>query len=488
MGGDCAPPEAPAAKRQVEAIPGLSPLGNLDFQSNEPLVVDESASIVSGKFHDGKAKTLKELGVRSALGVIGEGTYGRIYKGTMKGKAIAVKQYLKGFHITSFREAVIMRYFTALRRSERPGPDAHWPLAECLKVARPNDENEEICVVMPFCPYDLYGLIKSGDAAQLNLAAIKSIMRDIVDGVDIMHRFKHLHRDLKSSNILINAKGRAIITDFGMTRRLPLNHPSTPQQIKTHENNKDGTGDARRMGRKPLSPKPSTRWYIAPELLLKDQYYSLPSDIFAMAAVFIDLIAGKAPFVLEKHHDKDSADYQYLTQQLQTLGVPTAKDWPRGVQLVADLNREKKGTWAAPSADTCLSISVHEALDRLIRRRFSSEYSAYPESCKALVNVLTHMMALNPAKRYRTGQLLRHPFFNDSLLPRASPPTNLPDKSVLDKSVARLTGGQGSFVLYGNLFKQLQEDKDRDRQRRGPKEAYRSRSHGAPIRRPHHHK
>jgi len=77
-----------------------------------------------------------------------------------------------------------------------------------------------------------------------------------------MHKQGFFHRDLKPENILINNEVVKII-DFGLTREIRSSPPFTDYI--------------------------STRWYRAPELLLRSSNYNSPVDIFALGCIMVEL-------------------------------------------------------------------------------------------------------------------------------------------------------------------------------------------------------
>ena len=84
-----------------------------------------------------------------------------------------------------------------------------------------------------------------------------------------MHRHGFFHRDMKPENILIN-KGYVKIIDFGLAREIR----SAP----------------------PYTDYVSTRWYRAPELLLRSTTYNSQVDIFAVGCIMAELYNLKALF------------------------------------------------------------------------------------------------------------------------------------------------------------------------------------------------
>lgn len=79
-----------------------------------------------------------------------------------------------------------------------------------------------------------------------------------------MHKNGYFHRDIKPENILISADRRVLkLCDFGLARET--------------------------RSRPPYTEYVSTRWYRAPELLLKSSAYNSPVDVFALACIMMEL-------------------------------------------------------------------------------------------------------------------------------------------------------------------------------------------------------
>ncbi len=84
-----------------------------------------------------------------------------------------------------------------------------------------------------------------------------------------MHKHGFFHRDLKPENLLIHKgikllnffKEHVKICDYGLAREI--------------------------RSRPPFTDYVSTRWYRAPELLLKSTNYNSPIDIFALGIIFL---------------------------------------------------------------------------------------------------------------------------------------------------------------------------------------------------------
>lgn len=77
-----------------------------------------------------------------------------------------------------------------------------------------------------------------------------------------MHRHGYFHRDLKPENLL-ESNGTIKIADFGLAREIRSKPPYTDYV--------------------------STRWYRAPEVILRSSNYNSPIDIFAVGAIIAEL-------------------------------------------------------------------------------------------------------------------------------------------------------------------------------------------------------
>lgn len=102
-----------------------------------------------------------------------------------------------------------------------------------------------------------------------NIAAF--IMKEILLGLDVLHRHKQIHRDLKSDNILVDKNGRIKVADFGFAIQL----------TKEQKNRKSVVG---------------TPAWMAPELIKKEMYNELV-DVWSVGVIAVELAEGEPPFL-----------------------------------------------------------------------------------------------------------------------------------------------------------------------------------------------
>ena len=98
------------------------------------------------------------------------------------------------------------------------------------------------------------------------------------------------HRDLKPENLLCNGSDLVKIADFGLAREI--------------------------RSRPPYTDYVSTRWYRAPEILLRSTSYSSPIDIWAVGCIAAECYTLRPLF-------PGSSEIDQLFKICGVLGTPT---------------------------------------------------------------------------------------------------------------------------------------------------------------------
>ena len=109
------------------------------------------------------------------------------------------------------------------------------------------------------------------DHGPLPLEDMTRIVAEIASALDALHAAGLVHRDVKPSNILLDAERGALLTDFGLAKRRDYSMLTAPGQML-------GTLD-----------------YIAPEMLRGDEP-GPSADLDALGCVVFECLAGKPPF------------------------------------------------------------------------------------------------------------------------------------------------------------------------------------------------
>jgi eukaryotic-like serine/threonine-protein kinase len=147
---------------------------------------------------------------------------------------------------------------------------------------------------------------------------------EIARGLTVAHNRRMIHRDIKPQNVLIDAEGRAKLTDFGISRQLE----------------QDGmTATGRVLG---------TTDYVAPEQAM-GHAVDQRSDIYSLGVVLFEMLVGQVPFhadsqvgVAMKHVNEELPDVQQRRPELSAAAAmvverATAKDPDRRYQQVGEL-------------------------------------------------------------------------------------------------------------------------------------------------------
>lgn len=105
---------------------------------------------------------------------------------------------------------------------------------------------------------------------------IATILRNVLEALDSIHRSGAVHRDIKAANILIHGDGTIKICDFGFAAGLL-----------------SGIGKVARY------TVIGTPCYMAPEIFSETRGYTEKADIWSLAITAIELATGKAPYADE---------------------------------------------------------------------------------------------------------------------------------------------------------------------------------------------
>ncbi|TRY79429.1 hypothetical protein TCAL_10766 [Tigriopus californicus] len=195
------------------------------------------------------------------LNRIEEGTYGVVYRAKdKKTKEIVALKRLKmerekeGFPITSLRE------INTLLISQHPN-------VVTVREIVVGSNMDKIYIVMDFVEHDLKSLMETmRSKKQVFLPAeVKCLMTQLLSAIAYLHDNWILHRDLKTSNLLLSHNGIVKVGDFGLAREYgsPL---------------------------KPYTSIVVTLWYRSPELLLGQKEYSTYVDVWSLGCIFGELL------------------------------------------------------------------------------------------------------------------------------------------------------------------------------------------------------
>ncbi|MBN1287617.1 MAG: serine/threonine protein kinase [Anaerolineae bacterium] len=133
-------------------------------------------------------------------------------------------------------------------------------------------ENNTIYVVMPLLAGgSLAERIERKDLPRPSLSEISNMLDQIADALDYAHDKGVVHRDVKPANILLDERGNAYLTDFGIAKLVARGESATTEAI--------GTAN-----------------YIAPEQA-QGRPISHAVDIYSLGVLVYQLTTGRLPFI-----------------------------------------------------------------------------------------------------------------------------------------------------------------------------------------------
>ena len=285
---------------------------------------------------------------------LGDGTYGSVLKGCNRqtNEIIAIKKMKKKFY--SWEECMQLREIKSLSKLHHPN------IVKLKEVIR---EENELFFVFEFMDGNLYDVMKSRDKL-FPESTVRNYMYQIFQGLAFMHKHGFFHRDIKPENMLI--KGDVVkIADFGLAREI--------------------------RSKPPLTDYVSTRWYRAPEVLLRSVNYNSPIDTWACGGVMAELFTLRPLFPGTSEADE-------IYKVCSIMGSPTVRSWPEGMKLAAQMQFRFPQFLPTPLSQIIPNASVEA------------------------IALIQDLLRYDPMQRPSSSQSLQYPFFRvDNNFP---PPTS----------------------------------------------------------------
>ncbi|KAK4279469.1 hypothetical protein QN277_011248 [Acacia crassicarpa] len=211
--------------------------------------------------------------------LVGEGSFGKVYKGRRKhtGQTVAMKFIMK--HGKSEKDIHNLRQEIEILRKLK-----HENIIQMLDSF---ESPQEFCVVTEFAQGELFEILE--DDKCLPEEQVRAIAKQLVKALYYLHSNRIIHRDMKPQNILIGAGSVVKLCDFGFARAMSMN-----------------TVVLRSIKGTPL--------YMAPELV-REQPYNHTVDLWSLGVILYELFVGQPPFytnsvyALIRHIVKDPVKY-----------------------------------------------------------------------------------------------------------------------------------------------------------------------------------
>ncbi|KAJ1527126.1 hypothetical protein ONE63_008660 [Megalurothrips usitatus] len=329
---------------------------------------------------------------------IEEGTYGVVYRAKEKrtGEIVALKRLKmekekEGFPITSLRE------INTLLKAQ------HKNIVTVREIVV-GSNMDKIFIVMDYVAHDLKSLMETmRHKKQVFLPGeVKCLMQQLLSAVHHLHDNWILHRDLKTSNLLLSHEGVLKVGDFGLAREYgsPL---------------------------KSYTPIVVTLWYRSPELLLGAKEYSTPVDIWSVGCIYAEFLLMEALFPGKSEMDQ-------LNRLFKELGTPNEDIWPGYNQL--------------PLVQKC-NFSDYPISN--LRTKFATMLTELG------IDLLNKFLTYDPVQRITADEALAHSYFKE--VPLAIDPAMFPTWPAKSELVHRKAASPKP-PSGGKAYKQLGDGDD----------------------------
>lgn len=249
---------------------------------------------------------------------------------------------------------------------------------------------------------NLYQLTKSRKGRPLAGGLIACIFEQILLGLHHVHSCGYFHRDMKPENLLITTTG---LTDY--PHGSPFALPTAPPERDVAVVVKIADFGLARETRSapPYTEYVSTRWYRAPEVLLRARDYSNPVDMWALGAIMVETVTLKPLFPGTSEMDQVHRICEIMGDPKHHYGhddkgrLRGGGQWLNGVALAEAVG------FKFPDKAPMDFVQLFDM-------------SSIPIQ---LVDCLHELLRYEPTARLTTLQCLTHPYFID-VAPRLIPP------------------------------------------------------------------
>ncbi|KAL4480945.1 hypothetical protein ABPG73_020966 [Tetrahymena malaccensis] len=276
---------------------------------------------------------------------LGDGTFGVVMKAVdeTNGQVVAIKK-MKSKKCPKWEEIIKLPEITSLMKFHHPN------IVNLYEIIK---HNNELFFVFEYMDQNVYQMTKDREKP-FTENQIRNIIYQTLQGLAYIHRHGYFHRDLKPENLL-ESNNTIKIADFGLAREI--------------------------RSKPPFTDYVSTRWYRAPEVILRANNYNSPIDIFAIGCIMAELYKLWPLFPGQNELDQ-------ILQICKVMGTPSKEEWPEGYKLASGVGYNFPQYKPQP-------------LQELI-----------PNASPEAIDLLQKMLRYSPQKRISAYAALQHPFFS----------------------------------------------------------------------------
>ncbi|KAK9494222.1 kinase-like domain-containing protein [Lipomyces doorenjongii] len=238
----------------------------------------------------------------------------------------------------------------------------------------------QLHIVMECHQMNLYQYLHARSGVRFDTRVVRGMLKQILTGLNHIHSHGYFHRDIKPENILVTASPASLIptvklSDFGLVRDI---HSTAPYTTYV-----------------------STRWYRAPEILLKTGRYGPEVDIWAFGAMAIEIMMLRPLFPGQNEWDQ-------VWKVSEIMGTPERAGARGGLWDDADAWAERQG-FMMPTGK--LGTDLHH----IMTANLDNIPAADEFNMIALAEFATACLQWNANKRPTVAQALNHRYFSGKL-------------------------------------------------------------------------
>lgn len=259
-----------------------------------------------------------------------------------------------------------------------------------VKFVRSFDFNGHLCMAFESLSLNLREVLrKFGNNVGINLGATRTYAYQIFVALAHMRKCSIIHADLKPDNILVNESRNVLkICDLGTA--IDRSDAATAHTE--------------------ITPYLVSRFYRAPEIIL-GMPYDYAVDMWSIGCTLYELYTGKILFTGDSNN-------QMLKAIMEIRGRLTPKLFKRG--QLAGVHFDDMGQFVSVERDKVLNKTAVRTLSMIkptrdLRTRLMAASGgmndAETRDLNHFIDLLEHCLTLNPDKRIKPADALRHPFF-----------------------------------------------------------------------------
>eukprot|EP00940_MAST-03C_sp_MAST-3C-sp2_P002875 g2875.t1 len=358
-----------------------------------PATAEERACDGNGR--EASANTVGTIGRYNLVSRVGEGRFGQVHRAvdTKTGESVAVKALKtkidgdRGFPTEVLRELAVLSLIAKVK----------CPHIVAIREVAFSQSLTRCFLVTDLAPFDLAAVIEHAKLDRpFEPAEVKSLMFQLFDGLNALHRNWILHRDIKVQNMLLTSNGTLQICDFGSARRYgDLSSTSVDEENTT------------RQRRQLMTPNLVSGHYRSPELLIGSSDYGPGVDIWAAGCIMGELLARKTLF-------PGTSEFEQMRLIQIALGTPTADRWP---------------AYAASKSALRFRIVRSSSADRNHLREMFPQRGYDPMQVHnegftvtalgdAGFDIFAASLRYDPTKRITAAEVIEHPWFSAQPRPK----------------------------------------------------------------------